>query len=197
MLIFSLVTLGLGVAAALQGADGLVVGLILMAAAIGAAVLSSLWSRVEVLPPGSKILVWSVATIGGAASGLFVVGVWFVLRIFQFIGEQMGVDFGFGGMRGSGVSTLRGVSQRTKGRGGRGRGSDWERILRAERVGDERVIREGGFTYIGGERVMTDGTFTYVGDDRVSEEDGVLFIGEKRVTREDGWLFVDGQRVEE
>lgn len=79
----------------------------------------------------------------------------------------------------------------------RGGSSDVARILNARSIGDRRVVRESGFTFIDGQRVRRDGPFTYVGDDRIRTENGMTFIGNKQVTREGGALYLDGERVEE
>lgn len=168
----------------------------LIAAVMGAGVVSNLWTKVVLLRPAPKVLVWIVAIIGGAVASFFVVCTWITLKLLQFAAEMLGTDLGLSELPGPGT-LLRRASSRLPPRAAAGDRSDWERILNARRIGGERVVHEGGFTYIGGRRVMTDGAFTYVGDERVTEEGGVLRIGERRVTREGGGLFLDGERVEE
>lgn len=197
MTLFSLVTFGLGIAAVLDGGENLIFGLVMVAAVVGAGILSDLWVNVKILPIGPKILVWTVAIIGGAAASFFVVMLWVTLRLVNFAFGLLGVDLGLN--KGPGVGSLlrRASGRYTTGRAEPGDGSDWDRILSARSVGGDRIVREGGFTYIGGRRVMSSGDFTYVGDDRVIFERGSLRIGDKLVTREGDDLFIDGQRVEE
>lgn len=193
MLVFSLVTLGLGVAATVDGKEGnFPFGIGLSATVVATAFLTSVWTRVKSLPVPAKLLVWAVASIGAIASAFFVVCLWIFWKLIQLVFAWAGVDLG-SDSPGIG-SAIRRASRRRKEGGG---DSDWERILNAKSVGGERIVRDGGFTYIGGKRVMDDGGFTYVGDDRVLNEGGILHIGDKRVTRSGGDLFVDGQRVEE
>ena len=197
MLVFSIVTLGLGVWAAVDGQEGNVAfGIGLSAIVVAAAFVSRLWTRVSSLPIAARLLVWAVAFIGGVASVFFVICLWITLKMLQFAGELLGVDMGLSRVPGPGAA-IRRASHRTTGRSTPGDGSDWDRILNAKSVGGERIVRDGGFTYIGGQRVTNDGAFTYVGDARVIQEDGVLRIGDKRVTRSGGQLFLDGHRVQE
>jgi len=186
-----------GIWATTDGTEGnFAFGIGLSATVVATAVLSSVWTRVKSLPIPAKLLVWTVVVIGAVASAFFVVCFWIALKMLQFAGELLGVDMGFSKMPGPGAA-IRAASRGSARRNERTAGSDWERILNAKSVGGERIVRDGGFTYIGGQRVMDDGGFTYVGDDRVLHEDGVLHIGDKRVTRDGGHLFLDGQRVEE
>lgn len=193
---FSAVTLGLGIWAAIDGRDGnFPFGIGLSATVVASAFLSNLWTRVKSLPIPAKLLLWAVAFIGAVASAFFVVCLWISWKLLQLFFAWAGVDIGSDS---PGIGeTIRRASRRARDRRDAEHGSDWERILNAKSVGGERIVRDGGFTYIGGQRVMEDGGFTYVGLDRVIQEGGVLHIGDKRVTHTGGHLFVDGERVEE
>ncbi|MEW6155343.1 MAG: hypothetical protein AB1673_15360 [Actinomycetota bacterium] len=195
MLGFSVVTLGFGLLAIFGGnlAEDVILGLVMIAAVLGAAAVSNLWTRVKMIPIGAKILVWAVAAVGAVISSFFVVILWVTLKLFKLFFAWAGVDIGKGPSAGA---LVRGVP-RTRVRASSGGNSDWSRIVSSKRVGDERVVHDGGFTYIGGKRVMSEGGFTYVGDERVLLEDGVLRIGDKLVTRDAGHLYVDGKVVEE
>jgi hypothetical protein len=103
---------------------------------------------------------------------------------------------GFGLSAASGGSILSGWSSNGK-KGSESTNNQWERILGAEAIGGERVIRDGGFTYILGMRVHSDGGATYVGEERVITDGGVLRIGDRIVTQAGESLFLDGKRVHE
>jgi len=203
MILCSVITAGLGVAALGGGSLGpVLLGLAILGVVGFAAKVSGFWAQVDSLTGGQKCLVWGVAIVGGLAGSAFIAMVWLSFKIIGFGFQLLGVDFG-SGEPGIGTAIFRSLhKQRQVGPG------HWHsissrnaalvnRIASAQWVGDKRVTHDGGFTYIGDDLVRSDGTYVYVGNDRVRSEGQFLYIGDKMVTREGGSLYVDGQRVQE
>lgn len=195
MLGCSLVTLGLGVLAVANGEW--VLGVLLLAAFGAAAYFSRGWLYVSSLSLAPKLLVWGVGILGCVAGSFLIAMTWFTLKLLQFMAERIGADLGLSRMPGP-FSLLRRVPAPSSWASGRySAAAQWDRILGAEAIGGERVVRDGGFIYIGGERVHKDGGFTYVGNQRVVTDGGVLRIGNKVVSQDGSSLFIDGERVHE
>jgi uncharacterized membrane protein YiaA len=167
-------------------------GVISLGVCIAAIKVTEMWVLpVRDLPLGARLLAYGAVIPSAAVLGLIVLVVWAVCKL-------IGLFFGSGESNRSSRSFFGAVFDSMRASATPKRTGDWDRIINAKYIGDERVVHDGQFTYIGGRPVTYDAGVPYVGTDRVIvDEGGRLWIGSKAAIREGDSLFVDGKRVHE